>query len=527
MARRAVIRAWQGTHSSLSEERQYSRIDDRKQLFLDDRIVEEICNVRRVQHHPVKHPGNPLVGQDRPWEKNVYFRTSNYSVAYVPEEKRFKCWYEDLDLGVEGKTGSCDGNSVLYAESADGLEWEKPELDRVRFEGRRTNIVLQGCEPFGAMPHSATVLYDPVDADPAQRYKMMFNGCRTGANLPKKNEQRIGDSCGLGLAFSPDGINWAPYPDNPVVPNWGSDVEVLSYDPIAKKYVIMGRADAPWYSPHPDYRDAFGPVRPNDPRGASYPRRLVYRLESDDCIHWSEPVLVSAPDKTDNLDDQHYSLTHWRVDDYHLGMLTVFHGVPDTVTLQLAWSYDGIHWNRTQDRPDLIPLGPGGSYDCFMAECPTLPITVGDKHWLFYGGSKVHHDWWSPTAQRKEKDLAENLAFGTHLCLATIGIDRWVSLHAFQREGYVQTFPVFSTGSKLIINGRCEKGGYIGAEISDNWSNVWDGFGRSECDVFSGDAVRHVVSWKGRTDVNMIPGIVKVKFYLKNAHLFSFRIADE
>ena len=44
--------------------------------------------------------------------------------------------------------------------------------------------------------------------------------------------------------------------------------------------------------------------------------------------------------------------------------------------------------------------------------------------------------------------------------------------------------------------------------------------------MFTGDSVRHVFSWRGRTDVNMIPGIVKVKFYLRNADLFAFRIAD-
>jgi hypothetical protein len=515
------------------ERKQFLRIDGKKQIFLDDRLIEEVRNLRRVSHHPVKHPGNPLMKQDQPWEKAVYFRTSNYCVQYDAQAGRFKCWYEDLNLQAE-KDGKGQGEcGLLYAESRDGLRWEKPLLDRVLFKGQRTNILLGEGRQLDAGTHSATVLYDPVDSDPARRFKMVYNGARANANLPKKREQRTSDSFGLCIAFSPDGIDWTPYAGNPIREDWGSDVEVLTYDPIKHKYTVYGRADAPWFSPHPAFKHWFPPVRPNDPRGATYAARLVFQLESEDAIHWTEPVLVFAPDKTDNLDDQHYCLTTWRADDYYLGLLLVIHNVPDTVSLQFAWSYDGIHWNRTQERPDVIPLGTAGSYDSLMAECPTPPITVGDEHLLFYGGSRIHHDWWCPPLPGGEDEAPygatedeKDLSFKSYLCLAKIGVDRWVSLTAMAREGYVHTFPVFSTGSKLIVNGRCGKDGFIAAEITDNWNNVWSDFSRATCDVFTGDSARHVFSWRGRTDVNMIPGIVKVKFYLRNADLYSFRIAD-
>jgi hypothetical protein len=386
-----------------------------------------------------------------------------------------------------------------------------------------------------AAAHSGTVLYDAIDPDPARRFKIMYNGDRAGGNHPKCREQRTPESFGLDLAFSPNGIDWTPYPHNPVVSDWGSDVEQLTYDSLRKKYVVLGRADAPWYSPHPKFRHWFPPVRPNDLRGATYPARLVYRLESDDCIHWSMPMLISAPDQGDNLDEQHYNMVRWRVDDYELGILDVIHNVPDTVTAQLAWSYDGLNWNRTQDRRDLIPLGAPGSYDCYLAEVWNPPLTFGDEHWLFYGGSNIHHDWWCPPPPGGLADEApagatkdeKTLAGKTHLCLAKIGVDRWVSLSAMAREGYIHTFPVFSTGSKLIVNGRCGKDGYIKAEITDNWNNVWADFSKANCIPFTGDAVSHTLSWKAGQDVNLIPGITKVKFYLRNAEIFSFRIADK
>lgn len=511
--------------------RQYIRIDHRKQLFLDNRIVEEVRNLRRVQHHPVKHPANPLIIQDRDWEKAVYFRSSNYSVAFDADNQRFQCWYEDLNLHPV-ESDYCESGGLLYAESKDGINWEKTLFDKVPFNGGKTNILIEGSEALGAMPHSATVLLDTHESDPARRYKMMYNGIRKNANHPKKIEQRIPAGAGLCLAYSPDGLDWSLYPGSPVVVDWGSDVEVLNYDAHRRKYVVMGRSDGPWYSPHPDFQHFFAPTRPNEPRNASYPVRMVYRLESDDCIHWSEPVLVFAPDQTDNLDDQHYSLTHWYMDDYHLGFLTVFHAVPNTVNLQLAWSYDGTAWYRAQDRPPLIPLGEVGSCDEFMAECPAAPITVGDEHWIFYGGAKVHHDWTDVPPpgcvdDREAAGIKEDLAHGTSLNLATIGVDRWVSLCALKREGYVQSFPLFSTGSKLIINARCETNGFVRAEITDNWGNAWPGFTAEESDLFTGDDISHVMSWNGRTDVNSLPGFCKVRLYLCDAHVFSFRIADE
>ena len=85
---------------------------------------------------------------------------------------------------------------------------------------------------------------------------------------------------------------------------------------------------------------------------------------------------------------------------------------------------------------------------------------------------------------------------------------------------------MFSSGGKLRINARCGEGGYVLVEAMDNWNNVWSGFARADCDSFTGDNVDHVVSWHGRTDINSVPGIVKLRFHLRNADLYSFRLAD-
>ena len=49
---------------------------------------------------------------------------------------------------------------------------------------------------------------------------------------------------GLCLAYSANGIDWTLNKEEPLFPSWGGDVEVLTYDPIDKKYVLFGRARA-------------------------------------------------------------------------------------------------------------------------------------------------------------------------------------------------------------------------------------------------------------------------------------------
>ena len=39
-----------------------------KQLFLDDLIIDEQCDVDRTLHQPAKYAGNPLMFPLYPWE---------------------------------------------------------------------------------------------------------------------------------------------------------------------------------------------------------------------------------------------------------------------------------------------------------------------------------------------------------------------------------------------------------------------------------------------------------------------------
>ncbi len=43
-------------------------VGSRKQLFLDDWVVEKLEGARRVWNQPVKYEGNPIMRGEQPWE---------------------------------------------------------------------------------------------------------------------------------------------------------------------------------------------------------------------------------------------------------------------------------------------------------------------------------------------------------------------------------------------------------------------------------------------------------------------------
>jgi hypothetical protein len=276
---------------------------------------------------------------------------------------------------------------------------------------------------------------------------------------------------------------------------------------------------------HPKLDKFFPAHRPHDPPGAGKPKRLVTRAESADARNWCAPEIVLAPDATDNLDDEHYGMVHWRAGNSYLGLLNRLHTVPNTMDMELVHSADGRNWRRFADRPAVVPLGDRGACDEFIADATSPPIPVGDEDWLFYSGSARHHDFsWQPPP---DVDPAEMVPEGkTFLCLATIRRNGWVSLSAMAREGYVETVPLFAQGARLLVNARCGPGGSLQCEVSDAWGHVWPGFSRADCPEFTGDSIAHEIVWASGRGINRAPGFVRLRFYLRNADLFSFRIAE-
>ena len=506
----------------------YGRIGETTQLFLDNSMVHWTKNIKRTHHKAVPHPGNPVIEQDKPWEEMPYFTTC-YSVIR-DDDGTFKCWYSDFlvnpkhDRPVPHVGPPYWDSRLLYATSQDGIHFEKPLLGQVKIDGQDTNVIRWNEDMDVGVAYS--VIRDPVETDPTKIFKMTYLPIKFSGNLPKVSTASA-DMMGLAVAFSADGVNWDPFPGNPVETVWGSDVQNLMYDHDKERYVIYGRAHSAGGGGNPKSDGWFARSFPEMPYGW-VPKRSVYILESEDMIDWTPAKRVLAPGPHHNLDDEFYGLAPFRLGDYYGGLLPVLHAVDNTMDPEFVFSKDGVNWTHTREAGRVIDRKEG-AWDGLMITTAEPPIRVGDQLYIYYGGSPSHHDWWfvgkGQGLDAPEAKPGYNVNHG--MGLATLRADGFVSLDAGLREGVVNTKPFFSPGEKLMVNARCGPDGYVKAEIQDASETSWEGFTVDDCDMFTGDDVSHVFSWNGNTQVNMVPGYVRVSFVLKDAELYSFRVADD
>jgi hypothetical protein len=500
----------------------------KKQLFFDDLLIESVEGITREFHQPYKYEGNPLIVKDKPWEHVVYFRTASYRVLRDPKDKLFKCWYTD-----EGFTNEVLRRGVtfpmyrsLYAYSEDGIHWVKPALGIYRDNGMETNIFWG--DPQSDSAEVRDVIIDPFESDESRRFKSIHLHAPTASAI---GQYDYGQAY-MQMSYSADGVHWKVYDELPSFGNCGphlDDVMILSYDLDSKLYILntrhprMGTGVA--LNPRfPTKKTFIPPYYPRD--FAKMNKRRIYRCESADFIHWTDPALILAPDEEDNLDDSMYGMAQYRLGDTWVGLLNMFHEVPNVMDVQLAYSLDGQCWKRV--RKPWFTAGSAGSWDQIMVEIATDPLEVGDELWFYYGGSGwAHHDWYV-VGLKEGLDVPEAgdvSKVGFFMGLAKLRLDGFCSLNGgLVREGILITRPLASPGTGIVMNADCGHAGYIDVEVLNRADEVRPGYSRRDFDRFTGNAVRHQLSWQSRTNVPP-DDFRKLIFYMRNAKLYSLQFS--
>ena len=463
-------------------------VGDRAQLFVDRVLVHHTERVWFALHPATKHPANPIVVPDHPWEG---WRLALYgSVIRDDDEGLFKMWYWGA------------GCAVAYAQSPDGIHWEKPSLGVTSWQGStENNIVHRGA-------HCPAVVKDDADPDPARRYKM------------------ICFSSGYHTWVSPDGFTWTQFSQEPICPR--GDVISGYYD----------RARGLWV--------AF-PKLGTEVRG--FNRRCFSVITSEDFLTWSEPVAAFVPDLRDDagalarteqvrpLLTGTISPGYMRTEFYGLGVyqqesctlafpwvITVtgsgkISGQDGPSELQLAVSRDLEHWERPFREP-CVPRGKIGEWDSGWFYSAAEALRVGDEVWLYYGGGNYTHA--SPAVRAETYDDGTPTGRGTiykgGIGLAIWKLDRFVSADAGSDGGTLTTVPVVFAGNRLELNATTSEGGGIAVEVLDMQGKV---LGRSA--AFSGDELRQTLQWEQDPGLAALAGTpVQLRFVMRNAELYSF-----
>ncbi len=467
-----------------------------KQLFVDDYVVAEKRNLTRELGN-VKKVGivlKPSLDTDfhPSWKKpdgsRVALDFGYYtSVARNEKDNKFQMWYMAWRLAGVG-----------YAESTDGIHWNRPLVGK---DGK-TNIVHR-CQGF-----SCTI--DPtLPWGHAEKYK--------GAGDFQNSNARV------ALCHSPDGIHWSDYNGGKPVSHRAADTHnQFLWDPISGSYRLLTRTDL------------GGAGGASESRST---RIMVHAAENDVMKHpaaWKtviDKIKVDDPKKEKNRWGnprlQFNGMTMWIYEGVYFGLMDVytmgkshfFDGYDyktkhddDYMDFYIGTSRDGMNFDKSwiYARKALVPRGPAGSFDKDGVKPPAQIVTHDDEHWIFYGGMDERH-----------------YSRGRHLNigLAKLRLDGFVRLAAGDKPGTAVTKPFKLEGNRLEVNVDA-RAGRIQIEMLDADGKPIPGFSGNDAPEYQAvDDLRLKCAWKKHKDLSVLKGrVVRIRFRLRNARLYAFRV---
>lgn len=462
-----------------------------RQLFVDDALIET-SDMTRVCHAPVYCRANPVLRADRPWELGYrgdpYAAPFSGGVWFDERDDKFKMWYS----AGGGKTY---GLVTCYAESTDGVKWEKPLLNVVP----GTNIV------DNSEHDCVSVLLDKHETDPAKRYKMFA----TVFNSPS--------SVSIHLKYSADGIHWGP---NVATSGEVYDRTGVYWDPFRGEYVLSLKTI------NGIYRRARNYLANADPELAVSLAHRTFDTESDKYIrYWfnaddQDPRNPMFPE----LRPQIYNHEAIAYESLLLGYFTIWQGPEndecDRLQIQkrnevlVGWSRDGFNWDRSNRQPFHPVAADNEAWNAgnVQSVCGS-PVIVGDSLYFYMSGRYNNPSWDS------------NFATG----LATMRRDGFVSMDA--RGGAMHTLttvPIECSARFLFVNVDATEGALL-VEMLDSLGTPVKGYGVHDCRSMKGiDSTCRMVEWRHGIDMESLVGkSVKLKFHLRDGALYAFWFSDD
>lgn len=441
--------------------------------------------MKRVLHPPVKHASNPLITGDDP----------SHLWVVREDDGRFRMWYQaNVKVETVAKGKGIYSTCIAYAESKDGVHWEKPTLDLFpdaeKFHLPR-NAVIHRVDQPQCEPNAPQIVEVPEKNRRGFRYVMLYTMSAAPLN-------------GVRLIGSQDGIHW-DYGSDTRIARLSSDTHnTLHYDAAQDEYVMYCRSKHIYRAP--------GQTKEMTSSGES--RRGMSRMSSK--ALWSEwnvrPQTILMPDERDAELGYNYfmAMPVHRHAGIWWGMLAPFLW-NDLYASEIAWSRDGWHFERLPARQHLIEFGDKGAWDHSMVVASPRWVEVGDEWWIYYAGFDGAHD----------DPAGRNGAIG----LATLRKEGFISQRGPKTGGVVCTRALRWPGGKLIVNADAQAG-ELTVRVSDELRKPLAGFDYADCEVFKGNKVAHEVTWKGQSLDAFAGKTIRLEFQLRDADLYTFRAAS-
>ena len=495
-------------------------------LLVDDHDVLYRSGTVRVLHPAVRHPKNPVILQDKPWEVAIGWT----SIHRDSKTGKYQLWYQAYAGKRAGdKRLEC---VVCYAESEDGIKFVKPEFEFHPFkEFKKTNIVLIGNGGYGDR-YCNSVLVDPKEKDASRRYKMAYYDWSVveGREYP-----------GLHVAFSPDGIRWTKHDTAPLfrtsygargLPPPFADEDAYKKSPgknnsVRKTWrypLLMADAVDVFYDPVRATFAIYGKMWMDAPDGTAAWKHGMGRIESKDFLHWSKPEFLLAPDDQDAPDTEfHTSPVFFHSGRYFCLNQILNRRAKGAIDIELMTSRDGLTWERPFRKPYFLARSEAGQFDSRSIFTNATPIVLDDEIRFYYGAYNQ-----SPIG-----GVRAETGHRSGVGMASIPRDRFAGIRPVPKSdqvtlkkplnniGQVTLRPQELIGCRRITVNADASAGEIHVELLTAEGYRVRGFSKDDAVPIRGDSLRHSVAWKDRDLGKLPPGRYMLRLHLENAEMFA------
>lgn len=467
-------------------------IGSRLELMADDYLIDSMAGAATLRlHHPV--PREVAIVHDQPWEGSM----CDYHTVFKDGDV-FRMYYTAVNVVVEPEGGITDTHPMYccYAESRDGIHWEKPNLGLFEFDGSKNNSIVWAGE--GA--HD----FDPfIDTNPA---------CP-----PEAKYKCVAQAHGALWAFaSPDAIHWAPMAKNPIITKGAFDTQNIAFwDEVHGTYRAYVR----------DFHDGIRDIR---------------TAISPDFENWTEPVLLEFPGVPDEALYTNQVLPYYRAPHLFVGFPTRY--------VERAWSPsmetlpDLDHRRRrakaserygTAVTDGLFMTSRDGRVFRRWGEAFLRPGIERADNWIYGDG---YQNWGLIETQSDVPNAPNEISVfyiennwkpSCRLRRYTLRIDGFVSVNAPLAGGEVRTKPLLFNGNELVINFSTSAAGSIRIEAQDAEGQPLPGYTLDDAPEIFGDSLERVVPWKDGRNLASLSGMpIRLRFVLRDADLFALRFRE-
>ena len=474
-----------------------------RQMFVDDYLVESSSGLVRhwtspvKQENPVVWPGNgaaPRVTDDssRAQEGDNAVNLTGATdggLWWDPTRRKFRLWYQADWLG-----------DICYAESADGVTWEYPDLGIVP----GTNRIFDH-----DVLDSWNVTPDYAAPNPYAAWKLhiSFPGGVTDDRLWTSED---------GIRFTPIGLAGR-----------SGDRSTSYYDPFRGVWVFSLR----------DVRKTVGRSR----------RYFAARTFGGEGCRWNWPgdkdqeTFNGCPEPeiwlvaTNGVRRSLYSFNAVAYESIMLGVMEVLYntpgdnddcekiGLPKQTALHFTFSRDGKTFEPRTDA-DIAPSGWGsGKWDTGYLSCIGGICVIKDERlWFYYTGlrgdgeriKKNGYPFWS------RNGMYSNGSIG----VATLRRDGFAGMVA-DGKGELLTKPLAFDGGHLFVNAECRFGS-LAAEVVGEDGQPVRGFTRADCTAFArGDSTKTELVFAGGSLSQFAGKPVRFRFFLHCGTFYSFWVS--